>query len=104
MEILQPVGKKILVLPKPKEDHHKTKSGLAIVDVNLSEGVIVAVGNEMKDVYKEGDVVIYSKNSGVGQFYQGKAHLWLDGDGAPQGSIWAIIGKEKPKKDKGDSL
>lgn len=103
-EILIPVGKKILVLPRPKEDHHTTESGLAIVDVNLSEGVIVAVGNEVKDIYKEGMVIIYSKGSGVGQFYQGKAHLWISGEGHPIGEVWAIIEAEKPKRDKGDSL
>lgn len=101
---IQPVGKKILVLPKPKEEHHKTESGLTVVDVTLSEGVVVAVGREIKDVYKEGDVIIFSKNAGVGQFYQGKAHLWLDGEGAPQGSIWGIISNGTLRPDKGDSL
>lgn len=104
MEILIPVGKKILVLPKPKEDHHKTESGLAVVDVNLSEGIIVAIGHEIKDIYKEGDVIIFSKNSGIGQFYQGKAHLWMSGEGHPIGDVWAIISEEKPKIDKQNSL
>lgn len=104
MEIIQTVGKIILVLPKPDEDHHKTESGLSVVDVILSKGVIVSVGNEVSDIYKEGDTVLFSKNAGTGQFYQGKAHQWIDGRGRPDGDVWAIIGEAKSKKDKGDSL
>jgi len=104
MEIITPVGSKLLVLPVEIENYI-TKGNIEVVTLDLRASQIVSVGTEAHDIYKVGDVVIHPKGAGVGQHYRGKAHWWLDGRPTNNGGdIWGIITKEVTKKDKGDNL
>jgi co-chaperonin GroES (HSP10) len=99
---LKPVGNKIIVLPIQTE-HFKTESGLTVVQSELTEGKIVEMSDDFKGVYNIGDTILYPKNAGNGIFYNGEAHVFLNGTGAPQGDVWAIISSDH-KIDKQDSL
>lgn len=87
---LVPQGTKILVLPLETENK-VSDGGLEIVNTELGEAKVVAVSKELGDVYKVGDTILYPKTTGVSQFYNHKPHLWIDGKGAPQGDVWAIV-------------
>lgn len=87
---LEPQGTKILVLPLETK-HAETEGGLTIVDTELTEGEIAEVSAELSEIYKKGDKILFPKAAGTSQFYNHKAHLWLNGTGAPMGDVWAII-------------
>ena len=93
MEKIEAIGFNLLVLPKSEEEHHKTEGGIFTVDQTLTEGLIVSVSEEMKDIYKEGETVIYSKNAGIGQMYNKIPHVWLNGQGHPIGNVLAKISR-----------
>lgn len=104
MEIIQPVGTKLIVKPIEMKKH-VTKAGLQVESIDLREAVVVGIGTDMKDIYKPGDRILYPRGAGVGQLYKGEAHFWLDGRGTNNnGDVWGVISDEVPKKDKGDSL
>jgi chaperonin GroES len=57
---MQPLGRKVVILPKEKEE--TTSSGIVVVDVRTSkyaEGTVHAVGSGVKEI-KPTDRVIYS--------------------------------------------
>jgi co-chaperonin GroES (HSP10) len=87
--ILQPQGKKIIVLPLEKENY-VSDGGIEIVGNLLKRGRVVEVCNQYFDVYKKGDVVIFPERAGTELMYNGTVHLYLTGEGAPNGDIWAI--------------
>lgn len=87
---LIPQGTKILVLPIATENK-KSAGGIELVNTDLEEGEVVAIPKDLSDVYKKGDTVLFSKNVGVSQVYDHKPHIWIDGKGAPQGDVWAIV-------------
>lgn len=91
---IKPVGFKLLIEPIASE-HHELESGIIAVENQTVEGKVLEVSDELLNIYKEGDVVIYGKKAGVGLVYNNKACLWLDGrDKNNQGDIWGIL-KEK---------
>lgn len=103
-EIITPVGTKLLVFPTEMKEH-VTDTQIVVVQNDLRAATVIEVGTEVKNVYKKGQVVIYPKNTGVGQMYRGKAHFWLDGRPVNSGGdVWGIIENEPEKKDKGDGL
>ena len=60
---IKPVGYKLLVLPL-EEKNYVTKGNIELVDNQLMCGKVIEVGEETKDIYSIGDVVIFPKNSG----------------------------------------
>ena len=96
-KIVAPTGQKLLVLPLDKKEE---KLGSLIIpetaNAKLQEGIVEAVGEAVSHLYKQGDKILFTENSGVGYIYKGKAHLWLDGgDEKTQTQIWGIVTKEK---------
>ena len=91
MDKITPLGANILVLPKEDESNYKTESGIEIVNNTLEQGTVVEVSEEFKHIYKVGETVIFSKGSGVGQMYNTKSHIWLNGNPHPIGDIKAKI-------------
>ena len=87
---LKPVGSKILV-EQLKAENYVTETNIEIVEGSMSRGKIVELSEELSKIYKKGDVVLYPEKSGVLQIYNGTQCLWLNGQGFPQGDIWAII-------------
>ena len=73
-----PLGDKILVSVIDKQEE---KIGSVIVpgtaNAELRLGKVEAVSPQLKDVYNVGDVVLFPKGCGVGQYVDGKPHLWL---------------------------
>ncbi len=85
-----PVGKNIIVLPLPKENH-TTESNIEIIDNTLAKAKVMEVSDEFSHIYKKGDVVIYTANSGISQYYKQQQCLWLNPTGFPEGHIVGIV-------------
>lgn len=94
---IKPVGSKIIVQPI-HEELQKTEGGIYAVDTELESGVIVEAG-DMSDIYKEGDTIIYPKDSGTSlPHYRKKSCMWLDGRAFPVGNVWALCYDENDGK------
>lgn len=105
MTRIQPLGSKLLVLPITGEEDYITEGNIVVVDTELSRAVVVEVGADVTNVFKKGDVVIFPKSRGTSKHYQGKPHLWIDGQPVNSGGdVWGLEVEEKPVIDKGDSL
>ncbi len=89
---LKPVGSKLLVLPLETENY-VTESKIELVEAELERAKVMEVSDELSDVYKVGDVVLYPKKLGSLQIYNGKKCLWINGAGYPSGDVWAIESK-----------
>lgn len=85
-EKVQPLGDRVLVKPKPKEE--VTKSGIVIPDTakeKPQEGTIIAVGPGRRlengeivpPEVKVGDTVLYAKYAGTEIKLDGEEHLLL---------------------------
>ena len=86
---LKPVGSKLLVLPLETENY-VTESKIELIEAELERAKVVEVSDELSDIYKVGDVVLYPKKLGSLQIYEGKKCLWINGAGYPSGDVWAI--------------
>lgn len=95
---IEPFGHRIIVSPTVSE-YTKTEGGI-VVDDDLSEGVVVEVSDELVGKFMPGQHVLYHKDSGQSQYYQGKSCLWLN----TNTDIWGIVFPDKIIQDKGDSL
>jgi co-chaperonin GroES (HSP10) len=105
MTRLQPLGSKILVIPITGQENHTTKYGIELVEVELSRASVVEVGTGVSEIFKKGDIVIFPKSRGTAKHYQGKPHLFIDGNPVNNGGdVWAIETTEILPKDKGDGL
>lgn len=91
-----PQGNRILVLPMKKENH-VTSTNLELVDNGLEQGEVVEFAPMFNEVYKKGDIILYPKDSGLSQQYNKKLHLFMDGRGYGDGSVFAIIGNVNEK-------
>lgn len=87
---LQPQGTKLIVHPIPMENF-VTESNLEIVNLDLDMGEVMEVPNELAEIYNIGDKVLFSKGAGMSISYDRKPCLFLDGRGAPNGDIIAIV-------------
>ncbi|UOQ27759.1 co-chaperonin GroES [Candidatus Karelsulcia muelleri] len=89
MENIIPISERILI--KPLKAENKTKSGIIIPEnakENPQEGIILAVGNEVKNplLKKVGEKVLFKKYSGTKINYKQTKYLILH-----QTDILAII-------------
>lgn len=94
---IQPLGNRILVLPI-KTDNHKTEANIELVNVQLATAEVIEFSSKFDGVYKKGDIILYHKEAGYSQSYNGKNHIFLNGEGATFGDVVAIIGNTKAKK------
>lgn len=90
MKKLQPQGVKLIVAPIEKSNF-KTDTGIEVVQLDLQEGEVMEVSDELKEIYKKGDIVLYPKGAGVGVMYQKKSCVFLSGEGNGRGDIFAIV-------------
>lgn len=88
---LEPIGKKILVLPL--ETREDSIGGIIIPagvnEANLRRGRVVEVSSDLSKKFSIGDVVYYSKDAGYGQRYNGEFCLWLS-EREFDSDIWGI--------------
>ncbi|MGX7591321.1 co-chaperone GroES [Candidatus Karelsulcia muelleri] len=88
MEKIIPISERVLI--KPLKAEHKTKSGIIIPEnakENPQEGIILAVGNEVKNtIIKVGEKVLFKKYSGTKINYKQTKYLIIH-----QTDILAII-------------
>ena len=88
---LLPMGSKLLIEPQKRKEY-KTEAGIDVINSDLSEGKIVEVSDDFKEIYKEGDIVLYSLGAGQGEYYQGKPCVWIDGRSVNNGGdVWSLI-------------
>jgi len=94
MKKIIPVGENLLALPLPKENH-TTESGISIVDNTLAKAKVMEVSNEFAHIYKKGDIIIFTENAGISQYYKQQQCLWLNPNGFPKGHIVGIVNDEE---------
>ncbi|MCF7823590.1 MAG: co-chaperone GroES [Candidatus Marinimicrobia bacterium] len=87
---IQPLDDRVLVIPAGEEE--KTASGIIIPDTAKEKprrGTVAAVGNneDLRELIKEGDVILYGKYAGDELSYDGVDYLILS-----QGDILAKLG------------
>jgi len=87
---IKPLGNRILVLPVKKENYI-TETKIELVDNTLATAEVIEFAPMFENVYKKGDIILYPKDAGNSQTYNGKTHLWLDGRGYTDGQVVAII-------------
>ena len=87
---IQPLDDRVLVIPAGEEE--TTASGIIIPDTAKEKprrGTIAAVGNDedLQELVKEGDVILYGKYAGDELSYDGTDYLILN-----RGDILAKLG------------
>ena len=93
MQVIKPVGQKLIVHELPQETT-ETESGILVMDLQLTNGEIVEVSDELSEVYKVGDVVIFPKETGIAlPHYKKKTCLWLNA----QTDVWGVVTENKEK-------
>ena len=78
---IKPLDDRVLVVPADEEE--KTASGLIIPDTAKEKprrGTVAAVGNdeELQELIKKGDVILYGKYSGDELSYDGTDYLIIN--------------------------
>ncbi len=87
---IKPVGNKLIAIPLPKKE--STVGSIVVaesVNAELSQAKIVSVSEQISNVYKVGDVVLYPSRKGIAQIIEGKQYIWLDADVFKE-EIWGI--------------
>lgn len=76
---IRPVGKKLIVLPGEIVEE-KLPSGIIIPEsaAKLRRGEVVAVSDEIKNIFPVGSQIYFHENKGAGQVINGIGYLWLD--------------------------
>lgn len=103
--MIQPVGRKILVLPLSKKEE-TLPSGIVMPEAafaDLREAKVVAVSPEVAHLYKPGDIILKPEKKGVAQLLNGEIHLWVDTRPELE-EVWGILIEQPVPKDKGDDL
>lgn len=93
MRIIKPFGNRIIISPIGSE-YKRTEGGID-VDNDLLEGVVIAVSEDMKELFSIDDVVLYPKDGGHSQYYKGKACVWLNADKNGLNEIWGIVTEDE---------
>jgi co-chaperonin GroES (HSP10) len=68
---------RLLVLPYPKEEE-TLESGVIVAESvgQLLKAKVILVSDQVKSINQD-EVVIFPEGAGIGQYYDGKYHLWL---------------------------
>lgn len=102
---IRPVGRKLLVMPLPHEEE-TMPSGIIMPETamaDLSRGEVIEVSEEIKHLYKPGDIILFPSKAGIGQLVNGAIHFWLDSRPETE-QIWGIVIPEKHHVDKEDNI
>ncbi len=93
MDKFTPLGVLILVKPIAKSEK-TTEDNIILVESQTVYGEVVEVSDMVSDTYKKGDIVAYSAGCNKCAYYNGKQHIWLNGNGygVNGGEIWYIVG------------
>lgn len=86
---IKPFGNRLIVLPISNE-YQKTEGGIE-VNNDLLEGQILEVSDDLKELFKVDEIVLYQKDCGQSQYYQGKACLWLN----TNSDIWGVVSEKE---------
>ena len=90
---ITPVGNKIIVRPDPLQE--KNIRGIIIpVSANsqLEEATVIKVSQDVSILLSPGDRILYARNAGVEQEYNGVKYKFLNGPTLKDvGDVWAII-------------
>ena len=90
---IKPFGSQLIVLPLERENL-KTESGLDVVQNELKKGEVKAVSEDYYGVLKKGSHVLFPKDIGIGEYYNGEQCIWIDARPVNEGGdIWATIEK-----------
>lgn len=82
----KPVGNKLIVLPLERKDVNLGNIIMpGTVQQPLSEGRVMAVSDEIQDLYSVGEVLIFPTNSGTGHMIEGVTYLVMQAT-----EIWMI--------------
>jgi len=77
------------LIVEPLKKKEETINGVIVaesVNAELSEGVVVAVADNIKDVLSVGENVLYPTASGSGQWFNNKACIWLT-----IADVWGVV-------------
>ena len=87
------IGTKILVKPDPPQEKEVRGIIIPISNANpLEEGTVILVSEEVAPYVQPGEKIVYPKNTGVEQEYDGIKYKFINGPTATSfGDIWAII-------------
>lgn len=92
---ITPCGFRLIVKPIAEERIHELGSGLFVMDLEVDKAEVVEVPAELKDYYKKGDIILYSKGSGISlPHYKKSPHLWLNANPLNT-EVWGIITDDK---------
>lgn len=90
MQKITPVGQRLILFQLPKEDS-VGEAGIIAMDAMLAKGEIVEVSDELKEIYKVGDILMFPEDAGYSlPHYKKKNCLWLSTN-----DIWGILTDEK---------
>jgi len=76
MQSIQPEGQTLIVLPLSAQEV-ETSGGIVINDTVLQKGKVLAVSNELKEVYSINDIIIFPENSGISVRHEDQQCLWV---------------------------
>ena len=74
---LQPQGSTMIIFPQETKNFI-TEGKIELIQTKLSEGIVVEVSKDYEDIYKIGQTVVYSSDSGYPLPYKGKSCLMID--------------------------
>lgn len=97
MKKIIPMNEKLIVSPITI-DYKRTDGGID-VSSDLAEGIVVEVSQDLSQLYKIDDHILYPIEAGKTQYYKGKSCLWIEAI-----LIWGIVEEDTIVKDKGDNL
>jgi co-chaperonin GroES (HSP10) len=91
---IQPVGFRLIVRPL-ESDEFQTEGGITVMDLEVDRGEVVEVPKELSEEFKKGDLILYSKGSGISlPHYKKSPHLWLNANPLNT-EVWGIVTEEK---------
>ena len=93
---LIPQGSTLIVFPQETKNF-VTEGNIELIQTKLSEGIVVEVSKDYEDIYKIGQTVVYSSESGFPHVYKGKQCLIIDARSIDNaGHVWfTVIDDEK---------
>ncbi len=94
---ITPCGFRLIVKPI-KEEIFKTEGGIFAMDLNLEKAEVVEVPEGLSDIYKKGDIVLYSEGAAITlPNYKKALHLWLNANPLNT-EVWGIVTETKEKE------
>lgn len=94
-------GYNLLVAPHESKEAGNLDGSIDIVELEIERALVVLAGNEVKEVFRTGDIVVMPKGvKGTTIVYNGKPHLFINGKPVNSGGdVWAKESWETDYKD-----